>query len=109
MHTALVCDRDIRTRESLKAALLQLGISKVLLCNQRDNALELALDHRPELLIVEAAQPMDGLELTTTIKTQYAPLVLLLVEQGGQELLKQAPAAYHPECIYGCASMGSMG
>jgi response regulator NasT len=90
MHTALVCDRDIRTRESLKAALLQLGISEVLVCNQRDNALELAHDHRPDLLIVEAALPLDGLQLITTIRAQYAPLVVLLLEQGGLKLLKQA-------------------
>lgn len=90
MHTALVCDRDIRTRESLKAALLQLGISEVLVCNQRDNALELAVDHRPQLILLEAALPVAGLELAAAIRAQLSPLLVLLVEQGAQELLKKA-------------------
>ena len=93
MHTALVCDRDIRTRESLKAALQQLGINRVLLCNQRDNALELAVDHRPTLLFLEAALPVAGLELAASLQTQLTSLVVLLVTTGDRELLKQASSA----------------
>lgn len=91
MRTALVCDRDSRIREGLKLALQHLAIRNVLTCNQRDNALELALDHRPELVILEAAAPVAGHELATTIKSQSRPLVVLLVSQQELTLVKQAP------------------
>lgn len=68
MHTALVCDRDIRTRESLQGEI-----------------------------------------------QEYPPAAVTVTSKGftviGEADLMYAgrPPAYHPECIYGLASMGSIG
>lgn len=90
MHTALVCDKDIRIREQLKASLHLLGIPVVLLCNQRDNALELAADRHPDLLVLEAEPPVDGIELVARISKKPRTLTVLLVRQLDEALFKQA-------------------
>lgn len=92
MRTALICDRDIRIREKLKQHLMLLGFEDIRTCNQRDNALELAMDHRPQLVLLEAASPMAGLELTMDIRQHYMPLIILLVGLDDQLPDNQAAA-----------------
>ena len=90
MHTALVCDSDNAFREQLKAALLKLGFRTVLLCSSRDEALELAVEHLPQLTVLEAAAPIQGLTLAATLQNHLATMTLLTVTPGDRPLLKQA-------------------
>lgn len=93
MHTALVCAKDIRTREALKTALYALGLREVLVCNQRDNALELAIDHSPQLVLLESTPPVSGLELAVTIRNSISTLSILLVDHDIETPFKQAAAS----------------
>lgn len=92
MRTALVCDRDVRIREKIKEHLTLLGFGKVLTCNQRDNALELAVDYRPQVVLLEAAPPVAGQDLAMDLRQQYAPLIILLVAAADQLPDNQATA-----------------
>lgn len=90
MHTALVCDSDNVFREHLQATLLGLGFRTVLLCTSRDEALALAVEHLPQLAVLEAAAPIHGLTLAAALQSHLETVTLLTVSPGDQPLLKQA-------------------
>jgi response regulator NasT len=91
MHTALVCDTDSGIRETLAAALHARGLRNVLVCSNRDTALKLALDHHPDLVLLEAAPPVNGSDLVMMIRTQHPVMaILLLDDQVDDALFKQA-------------------
>lgn len=90
MHTALVCDSDNAFREQLKNSLLELGCSTVLLCDRRDEALALAVEHLPQLAVLEAAAPIHGLTLAATLHNHLEIMTLLTVRPSDRPLLKQA-------------------
>ncbi len=90
MPCALICHTDIRIREQLKKHLPGIGYQQVLACNQRDNALELAIDHHPDLMLLEAAAPISGSKLAASIRKIITAATILLVRTDEQEHLKQA-------------------
>jgi two-component system, response regulator PdtaR len=100
MHTALVCDKDSRIRGNIEEALHTLGLHAVFACNQRDNALELAFDHQPDLIVLEAAPPVSGLDLAITIRKKIPALAILVLKQGDESLLKQATTAQIDAFLY---------
>lgn len=89
-HCALICHRDIRIREQLQKELHELDYQQVLICNNRDNALELAVDHGPDIMLLEAAAPVSGANLAAIINRQARITAILLVRHDEQEHLKQA-------------------
>ena len=90
MHSALVCDKSSKTREEVKTVLLALGLRSVITCNQRNNALALAADHRPDLVVLEAGYPVDGLALARELAAAGNLPTILLVDQEDRTLVKQA-------------------
>jgi len=90
MHTALVCDSDNVFRGQLKATLLELGFRTVLLCSSRDEALALTVEHLPQLAVLEAAAPIQGLTLAARLQNHLAIMTLLMVRPADRPLLKQA-------------------
>ena len=90
MHTALVCDSDSVFQEQLKSTLLELGCCTVLLCTSRDEALALAVEHLPQLAVLEAAAPIHGLTLAATLQKHLAIMTLLTITPSDRPLLKQA-------------------
>ncbi len=96
MKTALICDRDSSVLEALQRVMPQWGIGRFLLCDRRDDARQLALDHTPDLLLLEAALPVAGLELARELTDAVTAAVILLMEPEGSQLVKkavEAPAA----------------
>ncbi len=93
MHSALVCDKSCKTQEEIKSVLLTLGLRNVMTCNQRDNALELAADHQPDLVVLEAAHPVDGLTLVRELAAAGTMPTILLVTPEDRALVKQATPA----------------
>jgi len=91
MHTALVCDTDSGIRETLAAVLHARGLRNVLVCSNRDTALKLALDHHPDVVLLEAAPPVNGADLVMMIRKQHPVMaILLLDDQVDDALFKQA-------------------
>jgi response regulator NasT len=93
MQTALVCDSDDGFREEIKEFLPSLGYSTVLLCTTRGDALALAVEQLPQLVVLEAAPPICGLKLATTLRNHIDTKILLTVCASDLPLLKQADNA----------------
>lgn len=93
MQTALVCDSDDGFREEIKEVLPGLGYSNVLLCTTRGDALALAVEQLPQLVVLEAAPPICGLKLATTLRNHINTKILLTVCASDLPLLKQADSA----------------
>ena len=92
--TILVVDDEEDIRELLELNLVQEGY-KVLSCETREEALEIAGSKLPTLIILDLMLPgIDGLEvckkLKSTLKTEHIPIVMLTAK--GQEYDKEKGA-----------------
>ena len=103
MPTVLVVD-DSAVDRRLAGALLEKHCACTLsFAEDGQEALRLMARQRPDLVVTDLQMPeMDGLELTTTIKSEY-PLVpvVLMTAQGSEEIAAQAlrrgAASYVPK------------
>lgn len=103
MPTVLVVD-DSAVDRRLAGALLEKNCACTLAyAEDGQEALRLMARQRPDLVVTDLQMPeMDGLELTTTIKSEY-PLVpvVLMTAQGSEEVAAQAlrrgAASYVPK------------
>ena len=85
----LVVD-DARDVRNLVAAHLKRGGHKVLLAATADQALEIAVEEKPDLAIVDIMMPgMNGYELTQKFReartTQDLPVIVLTARAGGAD------------------------
>lgn len=90
MHTVLIADDDFISLEVLKAMLEEYPLD-LLAANSGTEALALAREHQPELLILDYDMPdMTGAEVCRTLREQPAfadtPVVALTGHQSISEL-----------------------
>ncbi len=92
MHKALICDNDLFILNTISNALRMLGISDLQLCSQRQTALEISTAYHPDIIFLEAAQPINGIDLAEAIRKSSSALSILLLENSDEQLVKQAIA-----------------
>jgi CheY-like chemotaxis protein len=85
----LVVD-DARDVRNLVAAHLKRGGHQVLLAADADQALEIALEEKPDLAIVDIMMPgMNGYQLTEKLReipvTEQMPIIVLTARAGGAD------------------------
>ena len=81
--TILVVDDEEQIRRALKSILGARHYNVILAANGSDG-LDLAIDHNPDLIILDIAMPdMSGLEVTQELRTWYSgPILVLSVRSG---------------------------
>lgn len=90
MHTVLIADDDFISLEVLKAMLEQYPLD-LLLANNGTEALQMAIEHEPELLILDYDMPdMTGAEVCQQLRQRAefedTPIVALTGHQSDTEL-----------------------
>ncbi len=93
MYKALVCDNDLSILNSISNSLQMLGISDVKLCSQPRTALELSTVCCPDIIFIEAAPPINGIDLAEAIRKNSPALIILLLGNFDEKLVKQAIAS----------------
>jgi DNA-binding NarL/FixJ family response regulator len=83
----IVADDDPLARKVIKDALEQAGISVIGETGNGREAVELALKHRPDAVLMDVVMPeLDGLAATRHIVSQNPGQVIILVTRGDDEL-----------------------
>jgi two-component system KDP operon response regulator KdpE len=74
----LVIDDEEQIRRAVKSILAARGYD-VILAPNGDDGIDLAIDHNPDLIILDLSMPgMDGLEVTRELRSWYAGPILVL-------------------------------
>ncbi len=94
MKNALVCTAEAAERKRLKFMLSSLGFAEILETADNEKAVSMALDHLPELAIIDLS-PMgrDLLSTVSSIREKLRIPVLLLGRECSGDLLEKAIAA----------------
>ncbi|OPZ87519.1 MAG: KDP operon transcriptional regulatory protein KdpE [bacterium ADurb.Bin429] len=83
--TILVVDDEVQIRRALHS-LLTARRYGVLLAENGEQALELAADHTPDLVILDLSMPgMNGLEVCRELRAWYRGPILILSVRGGEQ------------------------
>lgn len=94
MKNALVCTATPFEGECLKSMLIELGFAEILESVDNDRAVALAMDHLPELVIIDtAAKGKSWLAAVAAIRERLKIPVILLGKEFGVEVIEQAIAA----------------
>jgi two-component system KDP operon response regulator KdpE len=79
----LVVDDEEQIRRALKS-ILSARKYEVILASNGDEALDLAIDHTPDMAILDLSMPgLDGIELCRELRTWYTGPILVLSVRGG--------------------------
>ncbi|MHB9131449.1 MAG: response regulator transcription factor [Armatimonadota bacterium] len=83
--TILVVDDEVQIRRALQS-LLSARHYRVLLAEHGEQALELAAEHTPDLVILDLSMPgMSGLEVCRELRAWYRGPILILSVRGGEQ------------------------
>lgn len=94
MKHALICIGEAAERKRLKFMLGSLGFAEILESSDSDKAIALALDHLPELVILDIPPAgQDCLDTVNSIRARLKIPVILLGSALSGELLERAIAA----------------
>ncbi len=99
----LVVDDDTTVTYVIKGALMAYGHS-VLVANNGGNALRLARERHPDLIIMDIIMPdVDGLEITDILQhdpqTREIPVLVLSVAKSAEEAYQAGASAYLPKPV----------
>lgn len=94
--TILVAEDHLDSRDALRALLEAFGYEVVCAVNGRE-AVELALAHRPDLILMDIMMPeLDGFEATRTLRRNVqfdgTPIIAVTAMEGAHQLAMQAGA-----------------
>ncbi len=96
----LIVDDEVVVAEAIRRQLRSLGYLVVGVVSSGSEAVQLAGEHRPDLILmdIKLKGPMDGIEAAGTIRSQYAIPVIYLTAFSDEETLERArptlPLAY---------------
>lgn len=94
MKNALVCTATSLESECLKSMLIELGFAEILESVDNDRAIALALDHLPELVLLDTtAKGTAWLAAVTAIRERLKIPVILLGKEFKVDVIEQAIAA----------------
>lgn len=80
----LAVDDEEQIRRALKS-ILSTRKYEVIVASTGEEALDLAIDHTPDLVILDLAMPgMDGIEVCRELRTWYVGPILVLSVRGGE-------------------------
>jgi CheY-like chemotaxis protein len=94
--TVLVAEDHLDSRDAMRALLEAFGFTVIVATNGRE-AVELALTHRPDLVLMDIMMPeLDGFEATRELRRHQEvdnmPIIAVTAMEGAQQLAIQAGA-----------------
>jgi CheY-like chemotaxis protein len=94
--TVLVAEDHLDSRDAMRALLEAFGYNVIVAVNGRE-AVEMALSHRPDLILMDIMMPeLDGFEATRELRRHTevsgTPIIAVTAMEGAQQLAIQAGA-----------------
>ena len=95
-ETVLVAEDHLDSRDALRALLEAFGYHVIVAMNGRQ-AIDLAVAHRPDLILMDIMMPeLDGFEATRALRSHpelaATPIIAVTAMEGAQKLAMQAGA-----------------